>query len=112
METQQPEDNKKTLKIVLIVLGVTAVLSLLCCGGAAFFGMGMFNELAEVEKTYYPECEQAQVSDACASCCKERGHSGHVFGDWINEEGKMCGCLGDGEPDGVAPMGEESAAGE
>ncbi|TXD33908.1 hypothetical protein FRC98_20135 [Lujinxingia vulgaris] len=112
METQQPEDTKKTLKIVLIVLGVTAVLSLLCCGGAAFLGVGAFNELADMEKAYYPECEGLEDDKACASCCRERGHSGHAYGDWINEEGKICGCLGDGKPDGVAPMGEGGAAGE
>ena len=110
METEQREDNKKTLKIVLIVLGVTAVLSALCCGGAAFLGVGMFSELAEVEKTYYPACENLEDSEACSTCCRERGHNGHAYGDWINEGGRLCGCLGDGKPDGVAPMGEESAA--
>ncbi|RDV37838.1 hypothetical protein DV096_12040 [Bradymonadaceae bacterium TMQ3] len=112
MEIDQREDNKKTLKIVLVVLGVTALLSALCCGGAAFLGVGMFGELAEVEKTYYPACDMLEDSEACSDCCRERGHNGYVYGDWLNEEGRFCGCLGDEKPDGVAPMREEGAAAE
>ncbi|RAL20736.1 hypothetical protein DL240_15575 [Lujinxingia litoralis] len=101
MEEEVVEGNKRTLKIVLIVLGAILAMSLLCCGGAAFFGVGIFSELADTAKTYYPACEELNDNSACSSCCRERGHTGHVFGDWVNEEGKMCGCLGDAQPDGV-----------
>lgn len=80
-------------KIILIVLGVLAALGffgLLCCGGAMFYG---FNEVKNVEKVYYAECEDTPDDTTCSACCAKKGHSGHFYGEFLNEEGKTCGCL-------------------
>lgn len=85
---ENPERTQN--KLFLIVLGVLGLFLLLCCGGAFFFGM---TKLDEIEKIYHSDCENLVDGVQCEDCCRTHGHTGSVFGDFINDEGKTCGCI-------------------
>lgn len=87
----EPEKkSNKTVIIILVLVGVFGLSALVCCAGATFFGI---SAVGDMEKTYYTECENLENANACERCCSERNHSGHVHGEWINDDGKLCGCL-------------------
>jgi hypothetical protein len=87
---QKSLGNKRTLIIVIAAVVVVFLGSILCCVGG--FG-GMIYSISSVEKTYYPECEQLSNIEECDACCKGQGAHGHIFGEFLNEEGKLCGCI-------------------
>lgn len=88
---ENPEKNKnKLFLIILIVLGVLGLSALVCCGGAFFFGSKKLNEL---EKTYYTDCENLVDGGQCGDCCRAHGHTGSVYGELLNDDGKSCGCF-------------------
>lgn len=84
--------NKKKSPIVYVLIACAALgfMGLICCGGLMFFG---FNEIQNIEKTYYEECDAAVDDLTCNSCCSQRGHNGHIYGELFNDPGQTCGCL-------------------
>lgn len=78
------------LVIVLILFGVMGFFGLVCCGVSTYMGIGAIQDM---EKTYYDECQSAPDDLACGSCCTARGHQGHLYGEFFNEDGMVCGCF-------------------
>lgn len=90
MEQHPESKSNKKLFIILAIVAFLGVSAVACCGVAGWFG---FTKVQDMDKTYYTECEDLNDSDECNTCCRDRGHSGHVHGEMINEEGKTCGCI-------------------
>jgi len=78
--------NKKILVFValagLVFLGFVATLTFLALSAAS-----------ELERTYYPECENLADRVECKRCCRERGHRGQARGKLANHGGRVCGCI-------------------
>ena len=84
--------KKSPIVIILIVLAVMAFFGLACCGVGTWMGL---SGIQNIEKTYYPECENAADPLSCENCCRDKGHNGHLYGEFLNEDGKVCGCFGE-----------------
>ncbi len=92
-QMQPGPPGKKKMSPVVIAVIVVAVLGLggiLCCFGAV--GFGAF-QLVDAEKSYYSACEYATTVEECQQCCRTHGHSGHAYGEILNEGDRTCGCL-------------------
>lgn len=89
---QQPQQggNSKTILIVVAIIGVVGLFGLVCCVGGGFF---LVKKGQDMDKTYYAECETLDDDQACSDCCRAHGHSGNVYGGFLNDEGKTCGCI-------------------
>lgn len=85
--------KKSPMVIVLIVLAVMTFFGLACCGFSIWWGVG---SVQNMERVYYPECEMLAEGNDCQACCRQKGYQGSIYGEFLNEEGKLCGCVGEG----------------
>jgi hypothetical protein len=91
MEVLQSEQkNRNPVMIALLVIGLIGGGGVLCCAG--LMGLGV-HTAKNTPKVYYVQCEDSSDPEECQTCCEYFDHSGYVFGPFVNDDGKVCGCL-------------------
>lgn len=88
----QPDPPKKppSLWLLLSFFGTLGLFGLICCAGAIYFG---FQSLDGIEADYYEDCQDIGDSHQCSECCEKYNHNGHVHGELLNDDDKVCGCI-------------------
>lgn len=89
MNAPNKSGNSRT---IMIVLGIAALLALGTCCVAGAVVAGAISAAANLDRTYYPECEMV-AGEACKLCCNQKGHNGYITGSIGQDDDRICGCL-------------------